>query len=196
MKAAALRWSHDRRTRCDRARVCRGARRAVRAAGDVRLSRRDVYQRQRTSGARHSRTAPACCRATSSTSTCRPSSTATSPTWANRSCSRPSHPARTRICRAVRHAVNEALRRVRAGRSLNVIGHTVQAGRRSATAIASSAISRATVWGARCTKNRATSRATTRGNARTLRSRHGADDRTVLYDRRRRLSARWTMAGR
>jgi methionyl aminopeptidase len=31
-----------------------------------------------------------------------------------------------RICRAVRHAVNEALRRVRAGRSLNVIGHAVQ----------------------------------------------------------------------
>ncbi len=38
----------------------------------------------------------------------------------------PADPARTRICRAVRHAVTEALRRVRAGRSLNVIGHTVQ----------------------------------------------------------------------
>ncbi len=38
----------------------------------------------------------------------------------------PADPARARICRAVRHAVTEALRRVRAGRSLNVIGHTVQ----------------------------------------------------------------------
>ncbi len=33
---------------------------------------------------------------------------------------------RVRICRAVRYAVGEALRRVRAGRSLNVIGQTVQ----------------------------------------------------------------------
>ena len=38
----------------------------------------------------------------------------------------PAAPERTRISRAVRHAVNEALRRVRAGRSLNVIGHCVQ----------------------------------------------------------------------
>ena len=38
----------------------------------------------------------------------------------------PADPVRSRICRAVRHAVTEALRRVRAGRSLNVIGHTVQ----------------------------------------------------------------------
>ena len=38
----------------------------------------------------------------------------------------PVAPDRARICRAVRHAVNEALRRVRAGRSLNVIGHAVQ----------------------------------------------------------------------
>jgi methionyl aminopeptidase len=38
----------------------------------------------------------------------------------------PADPARTRICRAVRHAVTEAMRRVRAGRSLNVIGHAVQ----------------------------------------------------------------------
>jgi methionyl aminopeptidase len=38
----------------------------------------------------------------------------------------PIAPARARICRAVRHAVVEALKRVRAGRSLNVIGHTVQ----------------------------------------------------------------------
>ena len=38
----------------------------------------------------------------------------------------PIAPARARICRAVRHAVTEALGRVRAGRSLNVIGHTVQ----------------------------------------------------------------------
>ena len=38
----------------------------------------------------------------------------------------PVAPARARICRAVRHAVAEALKRVRAGRSLNVIGHTVQ----------------------------------------------------------------------
>ncbi|HTK96846.1 MAG TPA: M24 family metallopeptidase, partial [Pseudomonadales bacterium] len=38
----------------------------------------------------------------------------------------PADPARTRICRAVRQAVGEALRRVRAGRSLNVIGHAVQ----------------------------------------------------------------------
>ena len=38
----------------------------------------------------------------------------------------PVAPDRARICRAVRHAVTEALRRVRAGRSLNVIGHTVQ----------------------------------------------------------------------
>ncbi len=38
----------------------------------------------------------------------------------------PADPARTRICKAVRHAVTEALRRVRAGRSLNVIGQAVQ----------------------------------------------------------------------
>lgn len=38
----------------------------------------------------------------------------------------PVAPDRARICRAVRHAVAEAMRRVRAGRSLNVIGHTVQ----------------------------------------------------------------------
>ena len=38
----------------------------------------------------------------------------------------PVAPDRARICRAVRHAVNEALRRVRAGRSLNVIGRAVQ----------------------------------------------------------------------
>jgi methionyl aminopeptidase len=38
----------------------------------------------------------------------------------------PVAPERARICRAVRQAVHEALRRVRAGRSLNVIGHSVQ----------------------------------------------------------------------
>jgi len=38
----------------------------------------------------------------------------------------PAAPQRVRICRAVRRAVTEALKRVRAGRSLNVIGHTVQ----------------------------------------------------------------------
>jgi methionyl aminopeptidase len=38
----------------------------------------------------------------------------------------PIAPERARICRAVRQAVHEALKRVRAGRSLNVIGHTVQ----------------------------------------------------------------------
>jgi len=38
----------------------------------------------------------------------------------------PAAPERARICRAVRYAVAEALKRVRAGRSLNVIGHTVQ----------------------------------------------------------------------
>src|SRR5262245_16311272 len=38
----------------------------------------------------------------------------------------PVAPERARICRAVRHAVHAALGRVRAGRSLNVIGHTVQ----------------------------------------------------------------------
>jgi methionyl aminopeptidase len=38
----------------------------------------------------------------------------------------PIAPERARICRAVRQAVHDALRRVRAGRSLNVIGHTVQ----------------------------------------------------------------------
>jgi methionyl aminopeptidase len=38
----------------------------------------------------------------------------------------PAQPAQVRICRAVRHAVAQALTRVRAGRSLNVIGHTVQ----------------------------------------------------------------------
>jgi methionyl aminopeptidase len=38
----------------------------------------------------------------------------------------PVAPERARICRAVQHAVNAAIQRVRAGRSLNVIGHTVQ----------------------------------------------------------------------
>jgi methionyl aminopeptidase len=38
----------------------------------------------------------------------------------------PVAPERARICRAVRHSVSAALRRVRAGRSLNVIGHAVQ----------------------------------------------------------------------
>ncbi len=122
--AAARRVRPPNSTRSPRA-YFEDARRALRAAGDVRLSGRDVHQRQRRGRARHSRSAPA--RAGDMVNI--DVSAELNGYIADMGESfvlAPAAPVRARICRAVRHAVTEALRRVRAGRSLNVIGHTVQ----------------------------------------------------------------------